>query len=115
MSNKYDAPPPSYNQGGPQPPQAAYHQQSYGDPNQYPGGYAPTPNMSYQQQQGPYGPPQQGGYYPPQQQQGPYPPQQGGYYPPQGGYYQEQDRGGSGCMGALLGALACCCCLDILF
>ncbi|GAW20147.1 hypothetical protein ANO14919_096440 [Xylariales sp. No.14919] len=124
MSHKYDEPPAYHNGSGPQAPQAAYHQQQPygGDPN-YPG-YAPGPNMGYYQQQqqqpGGYPPQQQGGYYPPQ---GPgyYPPQQGGYYPPQGGYYQQQDNRGfaggatGGCLGALLGAFACCCCLDLLF
>ncbi|KAI0914932.1 hypothetical protein F4824DRAFT_264236 [Ustulina deusta] len=117
MSQKYDDPPAYHGSPGPQAPQAAYHQQPYGgDPN-YPG-YAPGPNMGYHQQQpGGYPPPQQGGYYPPQQGYGQYPPQQGGYYPPQGGHYQQDGRGaaGGGCLGALLGTLACCCCLDLLF
>ncbi|KAI1190449.1 hypothetical protein F5B17DRAFT_73673 [Nemania serpens] len=128
MSHKYDEP-PAYQQGGPGPqvPQAAYQQQPYsGNPN-YPG-YASAPNMGYHQQQPPpqhypggYPPQQQGpgGYYPPQQGPGGYypPQQQGGYYPPQQGGYYGPDRGAGagGCLGALLGTLACCCCLDLLF
>jgi hypothetical protein len=122
MSHKYDEP-PAY-QAGPQAPQAAYQQQPYGgDPN-YPG-YSSAPNMGYHQQQsqGGFYPPQHGGYPPHQQQQGGYYPphqqQQGGYYPPQqGGYYpQQQNRSGGdgGCMNAVFGALACCCCLELLF
>jgi len=88
--------------------------------NQQNGGYyAPGPQMGYQQQPQGYGP--QGGYYGQQQyppqgygQQGPYGPQGGGYYGPnQGGYYNDNRGGvGTGMMGGLLGALACCCCLD---
>ncbi|KAI1825324.1 hypothetical protein F4861DRAFT_502424 [Xylaria intraflava] len=120
MSQKHDQP-PAYQQGGagPQAPQPVYHQQQpYGGGPNYPG-YGPNPGMSYQQQPGGYYPPQQSGpYYPPQQGPGYYPPQQqGGYYPPQGGYYQDSraGAGAGGCLGALLGALACCCCLDLLF
>ncbi|KAI1769503.1 hypothetical protein GGR53DRAFT_461226 [Hypoxylon sp. FL1150] len=119
MANKPDAPPPAYGEP-PQHPQPAYQggyppqSQYYG--NQQQGYYQPNPNMGYYQQQ--QGPPPQGPYpggaYPA------YPPQQGAYYqqgrPPQG-YYQHQNQGSSadGCLGALLGALACCCCLDFLF
>ena len=102
MSGKYDEP-PAY-PGGPQAPAAAYHGG---------GNY----NQPYQNAYGP--PPPQGGYYQPQpqmgyHQQGPYPPQQQGYYPQQGGYYQDQRRG-PGCLEGMLAALACCCCLDLLF
>lgn len=100
-------PPQSYNQGpGPY----------GGDPNQQ-AYYQSNPNMGY----GSPPPPGQGGYYPPQQQQGGYyPPPQQGYPPPQQGYYaqpqQQQSKSGrDGCLGALVGALACCCCLDCLF
>jgi len=104
-------PPASYdqNQGpyGGGPPQGGYHAQGnmgYGSP--------PPPG------QGGYYPPQQGGY-PPQQQGGYYQGQQGGYPPPQQGYYaqpqQQQSSSKDGCLGALLGAMACCCCLDCLF
>ncbi|KAH8205513.1 hypothetical protein TruAng_000219 [Truncatella angustata] len=104
--------PPAYD--GPNPPQAAYQQQGYGQPGPYGGDngyYQSNPNMGYQQQ----GPPQ-GGYY----QQGPYPPQQGGPYPPQQGYppqgqHQEQSSSSSGCCQGILAALACCCCLECLF
>ncbi|CAJ2513584.1 Uu.00g017030.m01.CDS01 [Anthostomella pinea] len=116
MSYKADQPPP-YGVA-PQHPQAAYQggypqqqpQGPYGGgpPNQG-GYYQGNPNMGYHQQQ--QGPPQ--GYYPPQQ--GYYPPQQGGYPPPQGYYPQQRQSNSDGCMGALLGALACCCCLDCLF
>lgn len=135
MSNKYDdAPPPSYpppthQDAGPYPqptpsPAPGHGTEYYGspaprDPNQL----QPYPQQSYQQQQGygGYGPPQQG-YYPPNQQQGYYGPQQQGggmYYAPQQqpqGYYGNQRPGGGGasqglCAG-LLGATACCCCLD---
>ncbi|KAI0899698.1 hypothetical protein F4806DRAFT_453576 [Annulohypoxylon nitens] len=107
MSGKDDLP-PAYG-APPQAPQAAYQG---GYPPQQPG-YGPPPNMGYYQQ-GP--PPQgqyQGGYYgPPQGQQGYY--QQG--YPPQGQYqHQQSSSGADGCLGVLLGALACCCCLDCLF
>ncbi|KAI2637077.1 hypothetical protein GGS26DRAFT_470276 [Hypomontagnella submonticulosa] len=106
MSHKIDEPPaygappqhpqPSY-QGG-YPPQ---QQGPYGDPNQH---YQQNPGMGYYPPG--QGPPPQGGYYPPQQ----------GYPPHQGQYQQPQERGGSdGCLGFLVGALACCCCLDCLF
>ncbi|KAJ2903756.1 hypothetical protein MKZ38_009408 [Zalerion maritima] len=107
MEAKHDQP-PAY--GGPQAPQPSWQ----GQPPQQ--GYAPSASMDYygQQQQGGH-PQQYGGQY---GQPGGYPPQQGGYppqgYPPQG-QYQEQRGGGNGCLHALLGALACCCCLDCLF
>ncbi|KAI1402136.1 hypothetical protein F4819DRAFT_485912 [Hypoxylon fuscum] len=119
MANKYDEP-PAYG-APPQHPQASY-QGGYppqgpgpygGDPNQQ-NHYQSNPNMGYYQQG--QGPPPQGGY-----PGGPYPPQQGGYYPQQQGYppqgYPPQQRNDSrdGCLGALLGLVACCCCLDCLF
>ncbi|KAI1105868.1 hypothetical protein F4804DRAFT_303274 [Jackrogersella minutella] len=117
MSGKIDDQPPAYG-APPQHPQAAY-QGGY-PPQQQPGPYGPNPNMGYYQQ----GPPPQGGYppgqYPPQQgyypQQQGYPPQ--GYPPPQGQYQNHQsggDSGRDGCLGMLLGMMACCCCLDCLF
>ncbi|KAI4164479.1 MAG: hypothetical protein LQ342_001792 [Letrouitia transgressa] len=106
-----NAPPPSY----PPPihqdagPYAGAQQQDYYNQQTQPYNY-------YQQGQGP---PQQGYYnqgYPPQQQGMYYQQQQ----PPQG-YYADGRGGGRGpgasegiCAG-LLGALACCCCLDFLF
>ncbi|TVY24386.1 hypothetical protein LHYA1_G007465, partial [Lachnellula hyalina] len=84
------------------------------------GYYAPGPQMGYAQQ-GPYAHAQQGGYYNgPQQGYGPQPgygpPQGAGYYygQPQGQYVDQRRNGGAsdGFMGALLGSLACCCCLD---
>lgn len=136
MSNK-DGHPPTY-----QPPAAAHYDAGpYHGPgsdlspgqNMYnsPGG----PPMQYNQ----YGalgppPPQQGGYYggqppnmqygPPMQGQGQGQGPQGGYYQngPQGGYYQngpppqgKQGGTGGGICAGLMGALACCCCLDCLF
>ncbi|KAI0848309.1 hypothetical protein F5Y00DRAFT_238826 [Daldinia vernicosa] len=100
--------PPAYGPP-PQAPQAAYQQEPYGAPQQpY---YQQQPGMNYGQ------PPPQGGY-----PAGPYPPQQQGYYPqpgyaPQGQYQNQPQQSSSkdGCLGALLGALACCCCLDCLF
>ncbi|CAL3965489.1 unnamed protein product [Diplocarpon coronariae] len=83
--------------------------------------------------QGQYAPPGQYGQYPPQGQYGQYPPQgqygqQGGYapnpqmnyggYAPQGQYLdarRDTTGAGSGCLGGCLAAMACCCCLDILF
>lgn len=83
--------------------------------------------------QGPYGPPAQGYYGPgpapggyygqPQQMHYGQQPQPGypgyGYGPqPQYGYYADQRGGpsaGEGICAGLLGALACCCCLDLLF
>lgn len=115
MSGKVEDTPPAYGVP-PQHPQAAYQGgyppqgPPYGhDPNAQ--NYQANPNMGYYQQ----GPPPQGQY-----PGAPYPPQQG-YYPqqgyPQGQYQQQQQRGSGaeGCLGVLLGALACCCCLDCLF
>ncbi|KAI0111912.1 hypothetical protein F4814DRAFT_372051 [Daldinia grandis] len=111
MADKADHP-PAY-APPPQAPQASYQQGPYGAPQQpY---YQQQPGMNYGQ------PPPQGGYpqgpYPPQQQQ-----QQQGYYQqpgqaPQGQYQNQPQQSGSrdGCLGMLLGALACCCCLDCLF
>jgi hypothetical protein len=129
MSKPYDQPPAYDN--GPQQPQAAYQQPyntgAYGQQQQqgpYGGGndgyYQSNPNMGYyNQQQGGYPPPMNGGGYYNQQQQGYYgPPQQGGYYqqgyPPQG-RYQDDRSSGPGCLEGVLAALACCCCLDLLF
>ncbi|KAI1269006.1 hypothetical protein F5Y18DRAFT_173976 [Xylariaceae sp. FL1019] len=125
MGPKND-PPPNY-PGGPSPQSPApTHQQPYqGNPN-YPG-YQQGGMMNYNQapqNQGFYPPDQQRGYGPPQggynqgpyyQQPGPY--QQGPYYQQQPGYYppQQRDNGSSGCLGFLLGSLACCCCLDFIF
>jgi len=96
MSNKYDDPPGYYQSQpqmgyGPQPPAAAYHG----------GGPGPGP---YQQpyHQG-YGPPPPGAYYQPH-------PQHGGYY-----QHQQSQRRSPGCLEGMLAALACCCCLDLLF
>ncbi|KAK8206570.1 hypothetical protein M8818_004403 [Zalaria obscura] len=121
-------PPPSYpQQPAPAhydagPANASYYNQ-LSDPRAQQGYYGSPAPQGYGSpapyQQGPYGPPQQQGY-----QQGPYgPPQQQGMYyqqqpmyAPQGGYYQQQQRGSSGegiCAG-IMGALACCCCLDLL-
>ncbi|KAI1658524.1 hypothetical protein F4813DRAFT_51805 [Daldinia decipiens] len=107
MADKADHP-PAY-APPPQAPQASYQQGPYGAPQQpY---YQQQPGMNYGQ------PPPQGGY-----PAGPYPPQQQGYYQqpgyaPQGQYQNQQQQGDSrdGCLGMLLGALACCCCLDCLF
>ncbi|KAL8666157.1 MAG: hypothetical protein Q9202_001664 [Teloschistes flavicans] len=113
MSNKYDAPPPQY------PPQTHLDAGPYNAPpaNQdYYGGNQQT--QPYNQQ----GPPQQGYYG--QQQPGYGPPQQQGMYyqqgpPPQGYYDDGRGRGsggaGGGLCAGLLGAMACCCCLDFLF
>lgn len=85
---------------GPQgpPPQGYY---APGPGQQMAGGYYGQPGMQV---------PPQGMYY---QQQGPmygYPQQQPyGYYP------QDRGMGGSGICAGLLGALACCCCLDMMF
>ncbi|KAI1931815.1 hypothetical protein LOZ58_001144 [Ophidiomyces ophidiicola] len=107
MGDKYNAPPPAY-------PQASHQPGNYP-----PQGGAAQEFYSGQPQQSQY-PPQQG-YYPPQQG---YPQQQMHYGPPGGqppaqGYYAD-DRGKAGGMGSgicagILGAMACCCCLDILF
>ncbi|EEP82308.1 predicted protein [Uncinocarpus reesii 1704] len=102
MADKYNAAPPAYPapaHTGNYPPQGAAQDFYGGQQPQYP--------------------PQQQGYYPPQQGY----PQQGMYYGPQGGqqpqqgYYVDDRRSGMGtgiCAG-ILGALACCCCLDIIF
>ncbi|KAF7871725.1 hypothetical protein EAF04_003832 [Stromatinia cepivora] len=129
MSKKYEEgpPPPAYGSDGPSQnpapvmPQAAYMQPS------------PSPQPQYQQQpyQQPYpqqytqqGYPPQGGYYAPGPQMGYHQQPQYGYqqqpYGYQQGYgqqpYGQQQRGSSseGFLGACLGALACCCCLDLL-
>jgi len=113
MSNKYDEP-PAY-PGAPQAPATAYHGGGDFNQQQYNHAYGSPPP------QGGYGSPPPQGYYQPQpqmgyHQQGPYPPQQQGYYPQQGGYYQQPNqRRSPGCLEGLLAALACCCCLDLLF
>ncbi|EKV08928.1 UV-induced protein uvi15 [Penicillium digitatum] len=122
--NKPTSPPPSYpaqvHNAGP------YHQQqpgqSPGAANDYYGGQ-PQQQGYYPPQQG-YGQPQQNqqGYYPqgqqpmyysPQQQVQGYPPQQ------QQGYYADargrSDGGAGGICAGIMAAMACCCCLDILF
>jgi hypothetical protein len=109
-----EGPPPSY------PPQAydagPYQQPGYGSPAPPmggPGPYGPPPGG----QQDYYGGQQQGYNQPPMQyQQQPMYPQQG--YPPPQGQYQDNRRGGSsgsGICAGIMGALACCCCLDCLF
>jgi hypothetical protein len=91
-------------------PQNSYYppQQGYSSP-------APDPNRGFMPPQQGY-PPQQGGYppqgYPPQGGQPMYYQQQG--YPPPQGYVQQESAAGGICAG-VLSALACCCCLDILF
>jgi len=122
-----EGPPPSY------PPQA-YDAGPYQQPGAYgspappmggPGPYGPPPNGN-QDYYGGAGGPQQGYNQPPMQyQQQPMYPQQGypqqGYppqgYPPQGQYENDRGRGssGSGICAGIMGALACCCCLDCLF
>ncbi|KAH8656130.1 hypothetical protein BGZ60DRAFT_567964 [Tricladium varicosporioides] len=96
----------------PQHPQNAYYPPGPNDPSQQ---YYGQPPMGYNQQgQNPYGP--QGYYAGPQQ--GYYGPngQQGYYGQPQGQYIDQRgNRGGPGFMEACLGALACCCCLELLF
>jgi hypothetical protein len=111
------SPPPSYpaqaHDAGP------YYQQPQGSAGDYYGGQ-PQQQGYYPTQQG-YGQPQQNqqGYYP-QGQPMYYPPQQQGGYPPQQQGYYANDRGNSGsgaggiCAG-IMAAMACCCCLDILF
>jgi hypothetical protein len=115
-----EGPPPSY------PPQAYdagpyQQQQQYGSPAPPmggPGPYGPPPaqNDYYGgQQQGYNQPPMQYQQQPMYPQQG-YPQQQG--YPPQGQYVDDRGRGGSsgsGICAGIMGALACCCCLDCLF
>ncbi|KAK2768270.1 hypothetical protein FQN54_000122 [Arachnomyces sp. PD_36] len=121
--SKYEHPPPSYpppvhQDAGPYPqptpspnpyvqsPPPGNHAQDYY--NQHPGGGYPQPypQQAYQQGYPPQG--QQGGMYYGQQ-----PPPQG-YYA--GGQSPGRDRGvGGGICAGIMGALACCCCLDILF
>ncbi|KAI4731820.1 hypothetical protein E4T49_00094 [Aureobasidium sp. EXF-10728] len=127
---QYDAPsgpPPTYSApaahgeaanyygdtSAPAAPQGTYYppQQGYASPT-------PDPNRGFMppgQQQGypPQGYPQQQGY-PPQQGQPMYYQQQG-YPPPQGYVQQQQGSGAGGICAGVLSALACCCCLDILF
>ncbi|KAI9736692.1 MAG: hypothetical protein M1834_000896 [Cirrosporium novae-zelandiae] len=127
----------NYNNGpSPSPSPAPYGPPAViNDPSKGPYG-APVPYDQQQQQQYPQGPPPQGYYgQPPQGQEGMYYGQQQQPYgqqppygqqqpyggQPYGGYYgqQEQRQRGNGatdglCAG-LLGALACCCCLDFLF
>lgn len=99
-------PPPGY----PQQPQQAMHYDAG------PAGQWQQPQGQWQQQ--PYGGHDQYG----QQPNGYYGPPQGMQYnqqqmPPQG-YYVDNRKGpgaGEGCCAAFLGALACCCCLDLLF
>jgi len=107
-----DMPPPSYpaQDAGPYyPPQ----QGGYGSPPPPmggPGPYGPPPGQDYYGgQQAPY---QQ---QPMQYQQQPMYQQQG--YPPPGQYQDDRGRGssGSGICAGIMGALACCCCLDCLF
>ncbi|KAL8830214.1 MAG: hypothetical protein Q9191_001554 [Dirinaria sp. TL-2023a] len=130
MSDKYDAPnhpPPAHLDAGPYAPAS--------DPSPGSGAmeyYNPTQQHQQQYPQNNYGPPvpyNQGGYGPPQPYYGPpqqqqqgmyYGPQQG--YPPQGyqpqGYYANRGNGpgaAEGICAGLLGALACCCCIDFLF
>ncbi|TKA73979.1 hypothetical protein B0A55_05575 [Friedmanniomyces simplex] len=131
MADKYNppqGPPPSY------PPQAHYDAGpaalSQGDDPRGFGGYgSPPPPQQYGSPApygpGPYGPPQQQGfgYGPgPYQQQGQpmYYQQQQPYgqpgYPPPGGQYDHRGGGaGEGICAGILGAFACCCCLDMLF
>jgi hypothetical protein len=128
-SNKYEpptGPPPA------QPPQVHHDAGPYYPPQDgMTDNRGPASNYPPQNSNGYYGPPQgwnqgpppQGGPWPPQGQQ-PYAyygaPQQGMYYQqgPPVGYVDDgrgRSSGGSGFCGALLGALACCCCLDMLF
>lgn len=129
MADKHSGAPPPYGGGSPYPPQPAHlNPGPDGGSNQdYYGGASPQPQYGSPQPQ--YGAPAQGYYQsgpPPQmgyQQQGPPMGYQQG--PPMGyqQYPQQQyqdDRGHSsgaagGCLGALCAAMACCCCLDILF
>lgn len=92
-------------------------------PEQAYGGYY-NPNQQGPPQQGYYGGQPQGGYYggPPGPQQGYYgqPGPQGMYYQqqPVQGYYADRPGGsgsGGGICAGILGALACCCCLDMMF
>jgi hypothetical protein len=117
------SPPPSYpapvHDAGPYYPNSPAPQGgSPGTAQDYYGGGQPQQQGGYYPQQG-YGQPQQQGYYP-QGQPMYYPPQQQGYPPQQQQGYYANDRGRSGdgaggiCAG-IMAALACCCCLDILF
>ncbi|KAI9786551.1 MAG: hypothetical protein M1816_007875 [Peltula sp. TS41687] len=124
MANKYDTPPPTYPQGvytpqhqdaGPYPPPQPANADYYGNP-------AMTASPHYAHVQ-----PAQPAYQAPQQdyygQQPPQQPGQGMYYqqPPPGaapGHFaggQSGRRGNDGLCAAVLGALACCCCLDFIF
>ncbi|OJJ50037.1 hypothetical protein ASPZODRAFT_128627 [Penicilliopsis zonata CBS 506.65] len=124
MSYKPEGAPPSYPQpihdpnayqgtpvNSPPPGQEYYNQNGYYPPNQYgqpQPGYGP-PQPGYGPPQGYGAPPPQGMYY-----------QQQGYPPPQQGYYADDrgDRGmgaGGGICAGIMAAMACCCCLDILF
>lgn len=119
MADKYGAAPPAY-------PASAYTQQQY-DASAYPNqdqgpNYATHPYYQQHQAQ-----PASADYY----GQGAPPPQ--GYYgqqPPQQMHYQQQPApmaqghfadgrtksgAGTGFCAALVGALACCCCLDFIF
>ncbi|EER26686.1 hypothetical protein D8B26_002913 [Coccidioides posadasii str. Silveira] len=104
MADKFSSPPPAY-----PPPAHTGNYPPQGASQDYYGGQQPQ-----------YPPPQQGYYPPPQQgypQQGMYygPPQQG-YPPPQGQYVEDRRKDmGTGICAGILGALACCCCLDIIF
>ncbi|EMC95691.1 hypothetical protein BAUCODRAFT_499058 [Baudoinia panamericana UAMH 10762] len=113
QQNPPEGPPPNY------PQQAHYDAGPAGaDPRGFGNFGSPPPQQQYGPGPGPY---QQGG-------PGPYGPPQQGYYqqqpmyyqqapPQQGGYYGNRPSGGAGegiCAG-ILGALACCCCLDFLF
>ncbi|OBT87225.1 hypothetical protein VE02_04893 [Pseudogymnoascus sp. 03VT05] len=125
--------PPPYG-GSPYPPQPAHlnpgqdgggsNQAYYGSPSPQP--QYSNPQVQYGSPQPQYGAPAQGYYQsgPPRQmgyqQQGPPMGYQQG--PPMGyqQYPQQDERGHSsgaagGCLGALCAAMACCCCLDILF
>ncbi|KAJ5385490.1 hypothetical protein N7517_003401 [Penicillium concentricum] len=123
FNSHHTSPPPSYpaqaHDAGPYYPNSPPPQgQSPGAANDYYGGGQPQQQSYYPPQQG-YGQPQQQGYYP-QGQPMYYPPQQQGYPPQQQQGYYANDRGNSGggaggiCAG-IMAAMACCCCLDILF
>ncbi|GAA5980504.1 hypothetical protein JCM5350_004326 [Sporobolomyces pararoseus] len=107
----------AYNNQYPQQPQQAYHGQNgeassyYGPPQ--PGGEKGFQQYGYPQQQQPQG--GYGGYgQQPMMYQG-QPPM--GYPQQQHPVYVQPNQGssGPGCCAACLGALACCCCLDMLF
>ncbi|KIW42188.1 uncharacterized protein PV06_05757 [Exophiala oligosperma] len=116
------SPPPVHRDAGPyNEERGMIPAQNYGPPQGYDyGGYNDT--------RGYYGPPQQGwnqqgGWQQPGPQQAPYggyygPPQQGMYYgqgPPVTYVDQRSSPGADGCYAALLAALTCCCCLELLF